>query len=209
MPITREEFEKIRNDLGAHTSWAIWAPAGERPKSNVGDLSIFNEEYKIKNILNKLNPNIILAGLNGANGEGAIDTEVRHFANFHSHWHRATDFKIRYATEGTALEGAFMTDVIKHHYETDSNLVAKRLRDDPSYEKLKLEEFFDEITKLSRDPTIFAFGGQAYNLIQKHNRRKFKVFKLFHYAFTMSKERFREETLKTLHESGFSNPNAI
>lgn len=28
MPITREQFEQIREELGAHTSWALWTPQG-------------------------------------------------------------------------------------------------------------------------------------------------------------------------------------
>lgn len=202
MALTRSQFDAIRNRLGTHTSWAVWAPAGDKPKSNVGDLSIFNDEKKIAEILPKLNPDIVLAGLNGANGDGAIDAEVRYFANFHSHWHRATDYKIRYATAGTVLEGAFMTDVIKHHYETDSNVVARHLREDPAYEREKVEEFFAEITSLSESPTIFAFGGMAYGLIQKYNNGRFRAFQLYHYAFTMGKERFREETLKTIRCAG-------
>ena len=41
-------------------------------------------------------------------------------------------------------------------------------------------------------------------LIQKYNNNRFKVYKLFHYAFTMSKEKFREETIGTLREAGLA-----
>lgn len=183
----------------------MWAPAGDKPKSNVGDLSIFNSEEKISAILPKLKPDIVLAGLNGANGDGAIDENVRDFSNFHSHWHRATDYKVRHALAGTPLEGAFMTDVIKNHFETDSNVVARHLREDPAYEREKVEEFFSEITSISESPTVFAFGGMAYGLIQKYNNDRFRVFQLYHYAFTMGKKKFREETLKTIRMAGLSD----
>ena len=204
MAITRQEFEKIRVELGAHTSWAIWSPQGERAKSNIGDLSIFNDEDKITNILQKLNPNIILAGLNAASGDGEEPMDIKSFANFHSSYARATDYKIRFATSGTALEGAFMTDVIKNHVETKSEIVNKSLKSSPEYESLKVEEFFREIKYVSNSPTIFAFGAMAYDLIQKYNYDKLPVYKLYHYAAMQSAANFREETLKTLARAGFT-----
>ena len=203
MAITRQKYEEIKAHLGSHTSWAVWAPVGDKPKSNVGDLSVFNDEDKIPLTLSKLNPEIVLAGLNGSTGESVEEIGVEPFGNFHSGWYRATDFKIRYATVGTALEGAFMTDVIKHHYETDSVKVKESLRRDPDYERVKVEEFFREITLHAQSPTIFAFGGLAHKLITKYNNGRFRVFRLYHYAFTMSKERFREETLKVLEGARF------
>jgi hypothetical protein len=204
MSITREQFEKIREKLGEHTSWALWTPQGVKAKSNVGDLSIFNDEDKIPKTLNKLNPNIILAGLNAANGEGEETTDIKSFANFHSSYAAATDYKIRYATAGTALEGAFMTDVIKNHVETNSNVVNKSLKNNPEYECLKVEEFFREINSVSKAPTIFAFGSMAYELIQKYNHDRLPVYKLYHYAYQQSAATFREETLKTLTLAGFA-----
>jgi hypothetical protein len=206
MAISLDKFNQIRNELGWHTSWAVWSPVGDTPKSNVGDLSIFDDK-NIESTLEKLNPDIILVGLNGSTG-GSVETAPpprnEKFANFHSTYSRATDFKIRYATLGTALEGAFMTDVIKHHYETDSNKMVKTLRNDREYEKEKVREFFSEIATISRSPTIFAFGGVAYDLIAKYNEEDFKLYRLYHYAFTMSKEIFREETLKTLKLAGLA-----
>ena len=203
MAISREEFEQIRAKLGSHTSWAVWAPQGHKPTSNISDLSIFNDEEKIPATLMKLNPDIVLAGLNGSTGVGLDKIGVNDFENFHSGYSRATDFKIRFATVGTPLEGDFMTAVIKHHYETDSTKVATSLRQNPSYERAKVEEFFNEISLISNCPTIFAFGSMAYDLIQKYNQGRFTAYKLYHYAYTMSKENFRDETLKTLKLAGF------
>lgn len=203
MAISSEKFERIRDSFGMHTSWAVWSPVGATPRSNVGDLSIFDD----KNILEKLNPDIILVGLNGSTG-GSVETAApprnENFANFHSTYSLATDFKIRHATLGTALEGAFMTDVIKHHYETDSSKMVKTLRDNREYEKEKVREFFREIATVSQSPTIFAFGGAVYELITKYNVECFKVYRLYHYAHRMSKENFREETIKTLKMAGLA-----
>ena len=40
MAISREKFESIKLDMGAHTSWAVWAEEGNKPKSNVS-ISIY------------------------------------------------------------------------------------------------------------------------------------------------------------------------
>jgi len=202
MALSKQKFELIKRDMGGHTSWAVWAEEGKKPKSNVGDLSIFTSEDKLKYTLEKLNPNVVLAGLNGSNGNNKVDLDVTPFANFHSNWHWAQDFKIRYATVNTPLQGAFMTDVIKHHFETDSTLVLKELKKNPDYEREKVNEFFKEIRTLSNSPLIFAFGGLAFDLINKYNVYGFQVYKLYHYAFTMSKEKFREHTLQTLKTAG-------
>ena len=58
--ITKEKFNLIKDKYGHWGSWAVWADAGEKPKSNVGDLKIFDNE----DIVKILNPEIILIGLN-------------------------------------------------------------------------------------------------------------------------------------------------
>ena len=89
-----------------------------------------------------------------------------------------------------------MTDVLTHHYETDSSMVQASLRNDPNYEQIKVEEFFNDITWVADSPIIFAFGGTAFDLIQKIQLRSIQSFKLYHHAFTMSKEKFREDVLQ-------------
>ena len=38
----QDRFEFIKKKYGHCSSWAIWADEGEKPKSNFGDLSIFD-----------------------------------------------------------------------------------------------------------------------------------------------------------------------
>ena len=40
------KFELIKKKYGHYASWAIWAEVG--PKSNMGDLNIFEEKNKCK-----------------------------------------------------------------------------------------------------------------------------------------------------------------
>ena len=43
------KFELIKKKkYGHYASWAIWAEVGDTPKSNMGDLNIFEEKNKCK-----------------------------------------------------------------------------------------------------------------------------------------------------------------
>lgn len=55
----------------------VWADQTDRPKSNMGDLSIFDE----KTILDVLNPNIVLVGYSHS-GDGEIKS-MKSFQYFH------------------------------------------------------------------------------------------------------------------------------
>jgi len=39
--VDSQQFENIKKKHGGYASWAVWADASERPKSNVGDVSHF------------------------------------------------------------------------------------------------------------------------------------------------------------------------
>ena len=62
--INKQKFDFIKEKYGLHASWAVWVNEGDTPTSNMGDLSIFEKDE----ILLKLNPNIILVGLNWEKG---------------------------------------------------------------------------------------------------------------------------------------------
>ena len=81
-------FEFIKKKYGYYSSWAIWADGGEKPKDNVGDLSIFDINTNAE-LLQQLNPNVILVGLNISRGN--IKAPL---ANFHDARPQAMDFKI-------------------------------------------------------------------------------------------------------------------
>ena len=60
----RVHFELLKAKYGHWTSWAIWAEEGDSPKSNVGDLSVFEGT----GFLDELKPNIVFVGLNISRG---------------------------------------------------------------------------------------------------------------------------------------------
>jgi hypothetical protein len=94
-----EHYLEIKEKYGLYASWAIWADAGDKPKSNVGDLRIFDLDYN-PTLLEQLNPNVFMVGLNIS--RGVIE---KTFGNFHDGRPESQDYKIRYAFKGSCDEG--------------------------------------------------------------------------------------------------------
>lgn len=61
--ITKELYIEIANKYGEFASWAVWVNENIKPKSNIGDMSIFDLD-KNPNLFELLNPNVIMVGLN-------------------------------------------------------------------------------------------------------------------------------------------------
>ena len=152
--MNKEQLDLIKKKYGHYASWAIWAGEGDKSKSNMGDLSIFED----KNILSHLNPNIILVGLNISKR----DEINRPFENFHGPLGGA--YKIRYAFKNSPYWGGYMTDVIKDF--------AQLLQSYPGYkifiigdgtEKVVLEN----IVRKQKDNYIIQFkNGNSWKLKQ-------------------------------------------
>ena len=104
--IQKDLYLEIEKKYGYCASWAIWVDEGKNPKSNIDDLTIFNLEIN-PDILEQLNPEIIMVGLNFSR------KMERSFGNFHDNYPYAQDYKIRYTFKNTEYYGAYMTDIIK------------------------------------------------------------------------------------------------
>ena len=186
--IDQTKFEFIKKKYGHCASWAIWADAGEKPKDNVGDLSVFDIEQNA-GLLQQLNPNIILVGLNISRGKMVVP-----LANFHDARPEAMDFKIRYALSGSPFWGAYITDIIKDFDQKISGKVMSYLNENQEFEKENVKIFQQEINDLgSQNPTIIAFGGDVHKILARNFRDKFKILKIPHYSIYCSKEKYREE----------------
>ncbi len=183
--VTKEKFEFIKEKYGHWTSWAIWPAAGDTPKSNVGDLSIFSGN----DFLHHLNPEIILVGLNISRGDIKFP-----LANFHDARSEATDYKIRYALKDTPFWGGYMTDIIKDFNEKESGKMMAYLRTNKEFEKNNAAIFQEELNDLGCvNPTIIAFGRDAYSILCRNFKDQYKILKIPHYANYSSKEKYREE----------------
>ena len=184
-----KKFDLIKKKYGHYASWAIWAEVGETPKSNMGDLNIFEE----KNILSKLKPNIILAGLNISKR----DELKRPFENFHGPLGGA--YKIRYALKNSPFWGGYMTDVIKDFAEKASKKMMDYLRENKSFEKENINSFLKELEDLeSSNPTIIAFGNDAYSVLVRNLKEQYNILKVPHYSDYTNKEKYREQVRSIL-----------
>ena len=191
--ISEEKFYFIKEKYQLYSSWAVWAEQGDKPKSNVGDLSVLDPKQN-KNLLKTLNPNIILVALNISRGDIAEP-----FANFHDKSSRATDFKIRYAIKDTPIWGAYMTDIIKDFEELISGNVLSYLKKNREFEIENINFFRKELIEIgAKNPILIAFGNIVYEILNRYLENEFKIFKITHYAHQMSKEKYREEVQNIL-----------
>jgi hypothetical protein len=186
-----QQFENIKQKHGSYASWAVWAEASEKPKSNMGDVS----HFKTESVLSLLKNDVVMVGLN-------ISRPVLEpFINFHDPTPRANDFKIRYAFKGSAYYGAYMTDIVKFLVEVDSPNVIKYLRGHPELIEKNLEMFREEMQDLkTMAPVILAFGKDAHKILEKNlNKSEYhELIRLTHYSYRIGKEAYKEAVFKEI-----------
>jgi len=176
--VTKSHYNKIKNKYGRYASWAIWADEESKPKSKIGDLSIFNLSENPK-LLEQLNPNVIMVGLNISR---SVTGDI--FRNFHDESPKNNDFKIRYTFQNTPFYGAYMTDVIKEHVEASSSKVYSCLKKHPEVELKNINRFNEELKCLNvKDPLIIAFGNTSYEILNRHYKGKYRLVKIPHYSY--------------------------
>ena len=188
-----QQLENIKQKHGSYASWAVWTDASGTPKSNMGDVSHFENE----GVLNFLKNNIVMVGLNFSRSEPAS----KPFLNFHDPNPRANDFKIRYAFKDSAYYGAYMTDIIKFHVEVDSKQVVRYLKDHPESIEENLRIFREEMHDLrTTAPVILAFGKDTHKLLTENlGRNEYsKLIRLTHYSHRIGKEAYKETVFKEI-----------
>ena len=184
--ISKDKFHDVKEKFGKFASWGVYAERGIRAKDNVGDMAVLDPDQN-NNLLNILNPNIILVGLNIS---GEIKTPL---GNFHSPDSWSQDYKIRDAIENTAYWGCYMTDIIKDFEQKLSGKVMQSLKKHPEIAKDSIEIFFKELEVLQvENPKIIAFGGATYSICKKL-LPDFDVYKVSHYSAYLKNGRLREE----------------
>ena len=182
------KYEKIKTKYGGMSSWAIWSEQGETKKSNMEDISFF--ENPTTTTLNTLNPNIILVGLN-------ISKHIpKLFSNFHPDYSSAQDYKTRYALKNTMFWGAYMTDIIKDFEEKVAGNLMTYLSKNKTFEKENIIIFEQELVDIgSKSPIIIAFGNDSYKIL-KRNFTQYKIYKVSHYSAFINIDNFRDEFIK-------------
>jgi hypothetical protein len=191
-----EQFENIKRKHGRYASWAVWAVASEKPKSNMGDVGHFKNE----SVLSLLKNNVVMVGLNFSRPVSVSEP----FINFHDPNPRANDFKIRYAFKGSPYYGAYMTDIIKYLEEVDSKNVTKYLKERPEIIEQNLKTFREEMHDLKATaPVILAFGKDTHNILSANlSKNEYrKLIKLTHYSHQIGKEAYKEAVFKEIGSS--------
>ncbi|MBM4165662.1 MAG: hypothetical protein FJ218_01870 [Ignavibacteria bacterium] len=197
--IQRSHYLEIANKCGHFASWAIWANEGKTPKSNIGDLKIFDLDLN-PNILVQINPNIIMVGLN-------ISRKIENtFGNFHDSKPQSQDYKIRYAFKNTGLYGAYMTDIIKDFEQIISGTVHSFLKLNRDFEEHNVAIFEQELLDLNpTNPILIAFGSISYNILLRNFKTKYQIIKIPHYSMRIGKENYRSEVEKIIRQTEIVN----
>lgn len=180
---------KLKSKYGQTSSWAIWKEAGLKPKSNTGDMTIFNE-----NICDKLNDRYVFVGLN-------VSTTPKNepWKNFHSDSKYQQDYKLRYALKDTKFWGSYITDIIKEYPNVKSSVVRKNLKNNPKKIEENIEKFKNELSILSdKPPVIIAMGNDSYNILNNNLDKKYTITKILHYSYRISKEEYKDKVLSEL-----------
>ena len=158
--IDRQRFEHIKERHGNYASWAVWADAAAKPKSNVGDLSVLDPDIN-RDLLGLIREDVVMVGLNFSR---SILTQP--LCNFHDPSGRAHDFKIRYAFKDTQYYGAYMTDIIKNFPMLKSGDLLRELT--PALKRENTDTFLRELSDLGgTKPTIIAFGAAAVSVVRE------------------------------------------
>lgn len=193
--IDRRNFNLIKDKHGHYASWAIWAREGDKPKDNIGDLSVFDSDSN-PGLLAQLKPNFILVGLNISR---RIETPL---GNFHDPRPQAMDYKIRFALKGTPLWGAYMTDIIKGFEQKVSGKMMAHLKTNPQFERENAKRFREEVCDLGvENPTIVAFGCDAHKILCRNFMGEYRILLLPHYSNYSSRETYRDEVSAALKEA--------
>ncbi len=192
--ICKENYELLREKYWDVASWAIWAPCLGAPKSNMGNLSVFDAP----DILEKLNNRFVLVGLNGSGTHDAYLEFSKAWYNFHSDYPRGHDYKMRYAFLDTPVWGCYITDFIKYFQEVDSSKAVQYVRNNPRAMKENVDAFKEELSLLGGTPIIIALGGAAFKLLKENLGNSYRIVMIKHYSFTIGKEDYRKEALKAL-----------
>lgn len=193
--ICRENYNELLKRFGNVASWAMWMEqTGASPKSNVGDLSVFDDP----NLLDKLNTGFVFVGLNASNKHDDFLDYSRAWFNFHSSSPRGHDYKLRFALSDTPMWGSYITDIIKYYPEVDSAKVINYVKNNPEVLNENIVAFKEELGLLGGDPTIVALGNATYDFLKKHLGKEYAIVKVMHFSYRIGKEKYRKEMLKAL-----------
>lgn len=188
-----DRYNNLKKKCGKYSSWAIWQEAGEKPKSNTGDMSIFDDDEKI---CDRLNDKYVFVGLNVSRSPGDEP-----WKNFHSDSPYQNDYKLRHVLTGTKFWGSYITDIIKNHEQVKSSEVRKALKKDPSIIDKNIKKFQNELNCLSDEkPILIAMGKDACKILKNNMEEEYTIHGIRHYSANGGPEFYKDKVWSVLKE---------
>jgi len=195
-----ENLLQLKKDFGKYGSWALW--------DDFGRITPFLGKDNFEKLIK---PNIIFIGLNAS--IEVLDDWMGYHQECRSESWFAPTFHIRKLAEilreeeFETFKGAYMTDVIKNHYDPSSNTIADKIKKDNNLVLENLRLFENELKILSKISDsgkfhIIAMGNLAFDELTKQALGH-RVYKIYHYANWGEgevKERIREDLRKIIND---------
>lgn len=190
---------QLKKDFGRYGSWALW-----------------NENGSITSLINKNNfeilikPNIIFVGLN------ASMKLPEDWINYHSECCRFGKIKswkqshirklaeVLQEKEFERLKGTYMTDIIKNYYDSNSGIVANKIKQDKNLVSENIRLFENELKILSKISGsskfhIICIGNKSFEILNQ--TLKHKMDKIWHYsAYQLGWEGVKKKIRQDLRE---------
>jgi len=193
--ISNRQYNLIKSQYQDVSSWAVWCSPNNSPKSNTNDMSWVNS----KDLLSVLDTGYIFVGLNLSSTHGDKSNTGKYpWGNFHSGYAYQNDYKLRYALRGTRYWGSYITDLIKSYPEVDSSKVVKYIKTNPDVLLKNIIDFEKEISYLTNDSVLVAMGSKTFEYLSKYLGDKYRIVRIKHYSYRISKEKYRQEVLEIL-----------
>lgn len=187
--MSRELVEAVAAKYGDVSSFALWGPVGDRPKSGMDNIDVIYQRA------HEAHARVVLVGLNVSAG---IETPLSNF-----HGENGLVYKLRAAATGTKAEGGYITDILKHWVEADSGKVKDVLRDKPELLAPQFEAFRSELEFVGADKgtILVAMGGLVEDLLHEC-QTGLAVIKVPHYAARGTNEEYITTFRTALEKAG-------
>lgn len=185
--IEKSVFDVVRHRYARQASWAIWGDFGADAKSNMEDISIFDDPLLLET-LSKIHVNYVIVGLN-------ISTKEinRPLSNFHGK--NGEVYKLRFALHGTPLWGSYMTDILKDFPDPKSENIEKHLKT-PSgsvLEKQNVNSFCKELNDIGASGAkLIALGRIVSDILIRNFGESKEIIQIPHYGYRVTKEAYRD-----------------
>ncbi|MBI4836950.1 MAG: hypothetical protein HY813_00900 [Candidatus Portnoybacteria bacterium] len=188
---------QLKKKFGKYGSWALWDEDG-----SIASL-VRKNDFELL-----LKPNIVFIGLN------ASTKLSEDWINYHSECCKSGKIKswrwshvsklaeILREKEFEALKGAYMTDIIKNHYDSNSNVVVNQIKQDRSLVSKNIRLFEKELKMLSKISGLDKFyivciGNKSFEILDRVLGTK--VSKIWHYsAYQLGREGVKEKIRQDL-----------